>query len=928
MKGENKKMTKKQATALNIARYFTQVGQDAYDLLEWRRVDAKILNYQTQEVIFEHEQVEFPVFWSQNAVNIVAQKYFAGDVGEKGREDSLKTLINRVVLTIAQVGAEKGYFANSQEKQVFIEELKYILATQRASFNSPVWFNIGVADRAQQASACFILKVEDDMRSILRWYKEEGLIFKGGSGAGLNVSNLRSSVEGLSTSIGKASGPVSFMRGADASAGSITSGGRTRRAAKMVVLNVDHPDIEDFIWCKAHEERKAQALIDAGFDMGVDGKDIFSIQYQNANNSVRVSDAFMTAVEKDEQWALRAVNDPNKRVLKTVSARDLFQQICQAAWQCADPGLQFDDTINSWHTTPNAGRINASNPCSEYMHLDNSACNLASLNLLKFVNEKGEFLTTDFLHTVDLMILAQEILVGYSDYPTKAIGETARAYRQLGLGYANLGALLMSWGLPYDSDAGRAQAAVITSLMTGQAYLMSAKIAQRLEPFAGYAQDRANTLAVIDKHRQKAKEIYPTYVKEELLTLSATIWDDAHRLGSLHGVRNAQVSVLAPTGTIGLMMDCDTTGIEPELALVKLKTLVGGGHMEFVNQTVQRGLQALSYSSDQVQEIAEYMTENHSIIGAPHLAVEHLPVFACSIGDNIINASGHIKMMSAVQPFLSGAISKTVNMPEEASVDDVREVYTQAWQLGLKAIAIYRDNCKVSQPLTVKKQEDEDLDKMSSLGVQQNNLIVKGGVVKRRLSPMRNSKTFKFRIADTKGYMTVGEFEDGTPGEIFIIVAKQGSTLAGVMDALAISISYGLQHGVPLKNYVKGFINTSFAPAGPTEDPQIRFVTSFVDYIFRKLAHTYLSYDDLLDLGIVSLDADYDQSDEQATLIDQKKIPAPVEEEVMVEVEAPAKPLKTNNDFSSPMCTACGNQTHRSGSCYVCRTCGLSTGCS
>ena len=920
-------MTKKQATALNLTRHFTQAGQSAYSLLKWHRIDAQILNYKTQDVIFEQKQVEFPTFWSQNAVNIVTQKYFAGDLGEKNREESLKTLIDRVVLTIAQAGDEAGYFATTDEKQTFVEELRYILATQRAAFNSPVWFNIGAEGREQQASACFILKVEDDMHSILNWYREEGLIFKGGSGAGLNISPLRSSVEGLAGSSGKASGPVSFMRGADASAGSISSGGKTRRAAKMVILNVDHPDVEDFIWCKAHEERKAQALTEAGFDMGVDGTDIKSIQYQNANNSVRVSDDFMEAVEKDEDWHLRAINDPKRRVLKTVRAREIFQQICQAAWQCADPGMQFDDTINSWHTTPNEGRINASNPCSEYMHLDNSACNLASLNLLKFVNDKGEFLTADFLHTVDMVILAQEILVGYSDYPTQKIGETARAYRQLGMGYANLGALLMSWGLPYDSDAGRAQAATITSLMTGQAYLMSAKVAQRLAPFDGYEKDSANTLNIIDKHRRCVKDIYPAYVKEELLTLAATVWDDAYRLGTLHGVRNSQVSVLAPTGTIGLMMDCDTTGIEPELALVKMKTLVGGGHMQFVNQTTQRGLQALGYDAEQIKEITEYITENHSILDAPHFKAEHLPVFACSIGDNLIDALGHIKMMAAVQPFLSGAISKTVNMPEEATVEDVEDVYMQAWKLGLKAIAIYRDNCKVAQPLTVKKKEEGERDKMSSLGVQQNNLIVKGGVVKRRLSPMRNSKTFKFKIADTKGYMTVGEFEDGTPGEIFIIVAKQGSTLAGVMDALAISISYGLQHGVPLKNYVKGFINTSFAPAGPTEDPQIRFVTSFVDYIFRKLAHTYLSYDDLLDLGIVNFAEDYDQNKEQTTLIKEGEIPIQVEEEEVI-VDKKASPAKTINDFSSPICASCGNQTQRSGSCYICRTCGLSTGCS
>lgn len=917
-------MAKKQATALNLVRHFTKVGQSAYDLLQWHRLDAQISNYQTSKIIFEQKQVEFPVSWSQNAVNIVAQKYFIGSVDSADREDSLKTLIDRVVLTIADAGWDKGYFASREEMTTFVEELRYVLASQRAAFNSPVWFNIGVKDRSQQASACFILSVEDDMESILKWYTEEGMIFKGGSGAGLNVSALRSSAEVLGRGPGTASGPVSFMRGADASAGTIKSGGKTRRAAKMVILNVDHPDVEDFIWCKAHEERKAQALIDAGFDMGVDGDDIFSVQYQNANNSVRVSDAFMHAVQNDEDWHLRAVNDPERRVVKTLKARHLFQQICQAAWQCADPGLQFDDTINAWHTTPNQGRINASNPCSEYMHLDNSACNLASLNLMKFLDERGEFLTADFLHTVELIVLAQEILVGYSDYPTKSIGQTARAYRQLGLGYANLGALLMSLGLPYDSDAGRAQAATITALMTGQGYAVSAKIAQRMGVFDGFRKDAANTLRILDKHRQAVLGINPAYVKEELLTAASSVWNEACNLGGLHGVRNAQISVLAPTGTIGLMMDCDTTGIEPELALAKFKTLVGGGHMQFTNQTVQRGLKVLGYDKVQIAEIVDYVAKNHSIVDAPHLSRDHLSTFACSIGDNLIDALGHIQMMAATQPFLSGAISKTVNMPQEATTEDVAEVYMQAWRLGLKAIAVYRDNCKVAQPLEATSSKDSSSQQNNtetSPDKTASNLVVKGGVMRRELPLMRHARVVKFKIAGTKGFMTVGEFEDGTPGEIFIIVAKQGSTLAGIMDALAISISHGLQHGVPLKSYVKAFINMSFAPAGPTQDPQIRMTTSFVDYIVRKLAQIYLTPDDLLELGIASFGGNADtQSSRQTTLLSEAALTDSQAPEIQTQLGM--------QDLTSPMCAACGNQTQRSGACYICRTCGLSTGCS
>ncbi len=937
-------MAKKQITELSLKRYFTSLGQDAYDLVSWRDAAAQILNHQTQEVVFEQDNLEFPVGWSQNAINIVAQKYFSGVPGSKEREYSLKQIINRVVDTIAQHGESQGYFENAAEVQTFVEELKYILATQRASFNSPVWFNIGIKDRAQQASACFILSIEDTMLSILNWYKEEGMIFKGGSGSGVNLSSLRSSIEGLSRSGGKASGPVSFMRAADASAGTIQSGGKTRRAAKMVILNVDHPDIEEFVWCKSKEERKAHALASAGFDMSIDGEDIFNIQYQNANNSVRISDEFMKAVENDEEWHLKAVSQTNKnKVLKTVRARDLLRQISQAAWECADPGLQFDDTINDWHTAPNAGRINASNPCSEYMHIDDSACNLASLNLLKFLDDRGNFKIDDFLHTVELVILAQEILVGYSDYPTPKITKNAKDYRQLGMGYANLGALLMSQGLPYDSDAGRAQAAAITAIMTGHAYAVSAKIAQKIGSFAGYKKDSAGTLRVIEKHRQAIENIDVSQVDEVLLTTAMAVWDEALRLIKIYGVRNAQTSVLAPTGTIGLIMDCDTTGIEPDLGLVKFKNLVGGGQMKFVNQTVRHGLASLGYRPEQVSEITDYVEAKHSIVDAPNFKDEHLDVFACSIGDNTINVLGHVKMMEAVQPFLSGAISKTVNMPEESTVEDVERIYTEAWQRGLKAIAIYRDNCKVAQPVNVGKDKKEktgpdslvEFDPQEAVG----NFVVKGAV-KRELPPVRNSKTFKFKIADTKGYMTVGEFKDGKPGEVFIVVAKQGSTLAGIMDALAISVSHGLQHGVPLKSYVKAFINMSFAPSGLTDDPEIRTATSFVDYIFRKIAKAYLSYEDLVDLGVVSFsDQIAKEAEMQTTLLDDnqqirddiQKQPNVAEATsrknmgVSIQNIAPANSL---SDLSSPMCLACGNPTQRAGGCYVCRTCGLSTGCS
>ncbi|MCA9351053.1 vitamin B12-dependent ribonucleotide reductase, partial [Candidatus Saccharibacteria bacterium] len=782
--------------------------------------------------------VEFPKGWSLNAINIVSQKYFAGTPGSEDREASFKTTINRIVDTITREGLQEGYFSSEKEAANFKEELKYVLATQRAAFNSPVWFNIGVPSRAQQASACFILGVEDTMPSILNWYVEEGMVFKGGSGAGVNLSNIRSSQERLSASGGKASGPVSFMRGADASAGTIKSGGKTRRAAKMVILNADHPDIEEFIWCKAIEERKARVLQENGFDMSLDGKDNFSVQYQNANNSVRVTDDFMQAVVDDKDWDLKAVT--TSQVVKTVKARDLFRQFAEATWECADPGMQFDTTINKWHTSPNAGPINGSNPCSEYMHLDNSACNLASINLLKYLKSDNSFDIEAFKHTVELLFTAEEILVGYSSYPTESITKNARAYRELGLGYANLGALLMAQGLPYDSDEGRAQAAAITALMTGHAYATSAKLARRVGPFAGFHKDREAMMKVLRMHREAVDAIDAGLVAEDLLSAAATAWDEANELGEDYGVRNSQASVLAPTGTIGLMMDCDTTGIEPDLGLVKVKKLVGGGTMSIVNQTVPRALRQLGYTKNQTDDIVAYIDSEKSIIGAPHLKPEHLNVFACSMGDNSIHYLGHVKMMAAVQPFLSGAISKTVNMPEEATVEDIEQLHIDSWKMGLKAVAVYRDNCKVAQPLSMAKKDSDktEASEKDSHEAVSDKYIVKGAV-KRELPKRRASHTYEFHVADAKGFFTVGEYEDETPGELFIHVAKQGSTLSGLMDSFAISVSHGLQYGVPLKSYVKTMMSRSFAPSGITDDPEIRTASSITDYIFRRLALDY-----------------------------------------------------------------------------------------
>lgn len=927
-----------QTTSQGVGRLFTPKKSRAYDQLKWVKRDAIIENPLTSKPVFEQKGVEFPEGWSLNAINIVAQKYFTGTPGTSSRESSLKQLIDRVADTITRQGQQEGYFDSATEAEDFREELKYILATQRAAFNSPVWFNIGAKERSQQASACFILSVEDTMPAILNWYVEEGMIFKGGSGSGINISPIRSSIEPLGKSAGTASGPLSFMRGADASAGAIKSGGKTRRAAKMVILNVDHPDIEQFIWSKAIEERKARDLESMGWDMSLDGKDSFSVQYQNANISVRVTDDFMMAVEADEDWELKAVT--TGKTLKKVKARDLFRQFAEATWECADPGMQFDTTINRWHTTPNAGRINGSNPCSEYMHLDNSACNLASINLLRYLNDDNSFAIEEFKHTVDVIFTAQEILVGYSEYPTKKITKNAKAYRELGIGYANLGALLMAQGLPYDSDEGRAQAAAITALMTGHSYSVSARLARQVGPFAGYNQDRENVLKVLRMHRAEVSKIDASLVSEDLLNAAASAWDEAVELGELYGVRNSQASLLAPTGTIALMMDCDTTGIEPDLGLVKVKKLVGGGTMSIVNQTVPRALKALSYNSQQIEDIVEYIDKEKTILGAPYLKTEDEVVFACSMGDNAINYMGHVKMMAAVQPFLSGAISKTVNMPEDVSVEDVEQLHINAWKMGLKAVAIYRDNCKVAQPLSMAKKEGSN-ESLKSQSVEEDKIVLKGAV-RRTLPKVRNSRTYKFQLADLEGYFTVGEYEDGTPGELFVNVSKQGSTLSGLADSFAISVSNGLQYGVPLKRYVKALRGTSFAPSGITDDPDIRTSSSVIDYIMRRLALDYLSFDDQLELGLVTID---DMPDNQLSLIENetdnqqpqnKQSLAEVKEQTasqnkVVDTKNSSdskKSIATVKDSTAPLCYNCGNQTQRAGNCYVCSSCGSTTGCS
>ena len=947
-----------QRAEIGIRRHFTTEGVHPYDEVRWERRDARITNFRDGSVAFEQLGVEVPESWSVNATNILAQKYFRGTLGTDEREWSLRQVADRVVDTLTAWGIKDGYFVDDEEALVFNHELKYLIIHQKAAFNSPVWFNIGVKGVPQQGSACFILSVEDTMDSILNWYVEEGVIFKGGSGAGVNLSRIRSSHELLKGG-GTASGPVSFMRGADASAGTIKSGGKTRRAAKMDILDVDHPDVEDFVWCKAIEERKARVLRDAGFDMDLDGADSHSTQYQNANNSVRVTDEFMNAVIDGRDWNLIARTDGS--VVRAVSARDLFRQIAHSAWECADPGLQYDTTINRWHTAPNAGRINGSNPCSEYMHLDNSACNLASMNLLTFLDENDEFDVEGFKAAVAVVFTGQEIIVGNADYPTERIAETTRAFRQLGIGYANLGALLMAQGLPYDSEAGRAWAAAITALLTGHGYATSARTAARMGPFAGYHENAEAMLSVLRMHQAEAARIDEDVVPPELLSAAQESWDQAVELAEVYGVRNSQASVLAPTGTIGLLMDCDTTGVEPDLGLVKTKKLVGGGTMSIVNQTVPRALAKLGYGPEQIEDIVTFVNEHMSIVEAPHLASEHLPVFACSMGDNPIHYLGHIRMMGAVQPFISGAISKTVNMPEDVTVEDVEQLHIEAWRLGLKAVAIYRDNCKVAQPLSTTKKagaaageggdtapagsEAEARDRAIAERIAEleaalaheraraeSPLVV--GAVRERLPRKRNSKTFSFRVADCEGYVTVGEYEDGRPGEVFVKVSKQGSTLAGIMDAFSISVSLGLQHGVPLATFVRKYANMKFEPAGITDDPELRIASSLVDYIFRRLALDYLSQDERADLGVLSM-----QERTQPTLPGVEEMATPsigLGEDGLSSASAISPTVGYAHDLPSPraaqldapLCYNCGDVMQRAGSCYVCASCGSTSGCS
>jgi ribonucleoside-diphosphate reductase alpha chain len=906
---------------LTFRRHFSTEGVHPFDEVEWETRDAVIPNFKEGGNAFEQRAVEFPLSWSQNATNIVAQKYFRGTLGAPERESSVRQLVSRVVDTIRGWGQKNGYFATADDAQIFADELTHLLVNQKAAFNSPVWFNVGVPDTPQQCSACFILAVEDHMSSILNWYVEEGTIFKGGSGSGINLSRIRSSKEPLAGG-GTASGPVSFMRGADASAGTIKSGGKTRRAAKMVILNVDHPDVRDFIWCKAVEERKARVLRDGGFDMDLDGKDSYSIQYQNANNSVRVTEEFMRAYEQDQDWKLKGVT--TGETVETARARDLMRDIAQAAWECADPGMQYDTTINEWHTCPASGRINGSNPCSEYMHLDNSACNLASLNLMTFLDGEGNFDVADFRRAVEIVFTAQEILVGESSYPTERIGINARAYRQLGLGYANLGALLMARGLAYDSDAGRAWAGAITALMTGHAYRTSARVAEAMGPFEGYRPNADAMLRVMRKHREAADEIDGDAVPEGLLSAAKQSWDEAIALGERHGYRNAQATVLAPTGTIGLMMDCDTTGIEPELALVKTKKLVGGGTMQFVNRTVPRALQRLGYDGGQIEDIVAYIAEHNSVTDAPHVKPEHRSVFDTAMGDASIHYMGHVRMMAAAQPFISGAISKTVNMPEHVTVEEVEQLFVESWKLGLKAVAIYRDNCKVAQPMSADKKKTADL----PADAEPQTLPWSA---KKRLPRSRPASTTSFRVGDAEGYITSGSYPDDGLGEIFLKASKQGSTLSGIMDAFSIAVSVGLQYGVPLEDYASKFINMKFEPSGMTDDPDVRFASSIVDYVFRRLALDHLPPEKREALGIRSIEERKVEAAEKTapaeTTTPAEEAPIQVSEGAVVRpIELVAKP--TAKELDAPLCYQCGSKMQPAGSCYVCGTCGSTSGCS
>jgi len=941
--------------AMTILRRFTQPGAHPFDTVEWELRDARIGH--GDKVAFEQLGVEFPKTWSQNSTNIVAQKYFRGQLDTPARERSVKQMIGRVAGTIADWGRSRGYFATSQDGDGFEAELTYILLHQMAAFNSPVWFNVGFEEQPQ-CSACFILSVEDTMDSILDWNTKEGKIFRGGSGSGINLSNIRGSMEPLSKG-GTASGPVSFMRGADSWAGTIKSGGKTRRAAKMVVLDVDHPDIREFIWCKAKEEDKAAALRDAGFDMSIDGDGFTSIQYQNANNSVRVTDAFMHAVEEDREWrtTARATGEP---VGDPIPARELMREIAEAAWRCADPGVQYDTTINQWHTSPNSGRINASNPCSEYMHVDDSACNLASLNLMKFRREDGSFDVPAFEHATDIVFLAQEIVVGPSSYPTEQIGVNARAFRQLGLGYTNLGAFLMSNGVPYDSDAGRGTAAAITALMTGRAYAESARIAAAIGPYEHYELNREGHNTVMRMHRDASYAIPDSTVSDPpLLEAARRSWEDAVELGEAFGYRNAQATVLAPTGTISFLMDCDTTGIEPDFSLVKFKELVGGGQMTIVNQTVPLALETLGYSDEQVEQIIAHIAEYGTIIGAPALADEHLPVFDVAVGERAIAAMGHIKMMGAVQPFISGAISKTVNMPQTSTVEDINEAYVEAWRLGIKALAIYRDGSKTAQALRTDAQDEapegaatvgytqEQVDELIAAAVADGKS--QGAPKRQRMPRERKSITHKFSIGGHEGYITAGMYDDGTLGEIFLTdIGKEGSTLRGMMNSFATAISIALQYGVPLETLVQKFAYMRFDPEGITQNPEIPFAKSMPDYIMRFLASRFLDADIQEELGIMTAEvrarkaaqdaatsltsdtatpAGGNGGDAGASAPQASAGPAVQPAAAALTDTPPVVPARFNGLDLGPACGQCGGMMQRTGACYTCTSCGNNTGC-
>ncbi|MBD5830010.1 vitamin B12-dependent ribonucleotide reductase [Janibacter melonis] len=951
---------------ITVERIYTTEGVHPYDEVTWEKRDVVQQNWKTGATIFEQRGVEFPEFWSANASTIVTTKYFRGAVGTPEREQGLKQLIDRVVLTYVKAGKDHGYFATPADADIFEHELTYALLHQVFSFNSPVWFNVGTKS-PQQVSACFILSVDDSMDSILNWYKEEGFIFKGGSGAGLNLSRIRSSKELLSSG-GTASGPVSFMRGADASAGTIKSGGATRRAAKMVVLDVDHPDIEEFVETKAREEDKIRALRDAGFDMDLGGADIVSVQYQNANNSVRVSDEFMRAVEDGTDFGLTSRKDGS--VISTVDARELMGKIAKAAWECADPGIQYDDTINDWHTNPETGRITASNPCSEYMSLDNSSCNLASLNLLKFLRDDDTFDVATFQKVAELVITAMDISICFADFPTEPIGETTRDYRQLGIGYANLGALLMATGHGYDSDGGRALAASITSLLTGAAYKRSAELAAVVGPYAGYARNADAHKRVMRKHQAANDQVRTLHTMDKDIHAAATkAWDAVITLGEKNGYRNAQASVLAPTGTIGFMMDCDTTGIEPDFSLVKFKKLVGGGSMQIVNLTIPRALKKLGYAQETVEAIVEYIADKGHVIDAPGLKTEHYEVFDTAMGARSISPMGHVRMMAATQPFLSGAISKTVNLPEDATVEEIEDVYIQGWKLGLKALAVYRDNCKVGQPLsdggsTAKDAKDA---KDAKTEAAEPEKVVEYRPLRRRLPKRRTSQTTSFAVGGAEGYLTSGTYDDGELGEIFLKFGKQGSTLAGLMDAFSIAISIALQHGVPLETYVEKFTNLRFEPAGMTDDPDVRMAQSIMDYVFRRLALDYLDFETRSFMGIHTAEErarqletgsyaaapnedDEDLEDEletysQSAAPSSKKADAPVEEhaaevtsgagaasarEVSGQIHSSAELLEKfqGKTADAPMCMTCGTKMRPAGSCYVCEGCGSTSGCS